>query len=780
MEWNMKPFDFDTYRVPGKSDNTFICLKRGKVIQATSEEYVRQAIINYLLNALNIKKGDIEVELAMRKLDAQSNRRADITVHERSTVLMLIECKAPEVALTDDIYQDQALDYARSAQHPEIIWITNGHDHHYYAYDVPMEQYRRLAVLPDIRSPKEMKLVYYTTQHREWQSPTYKQIWDAAFTDEFAWRNDFEHSTFWYHPAFAPPEARAANIRIGEWLFFTPNLPSGTQLGGLTIVEDRGVFFKTVPVPGFRYRVHVRSMVVKNTSGEQLVWDNALIFLNQKKEAHLASRLSEKGSGSFAIQAGLDTHIHWNDDLHKFYFTHHPKRLTMGKNNLGLKNADFIRSIAPQLLQSDGSFRSPWLDVRKSPTEQPEQYLHFFGFWADYVSAIKEMKTKNKALKTPAESVEKKPQILGDAKKLANQNKHEEAIRYLLDHLHLITESRKKNALMWAFDLAENHSKTDLSVEISKRAKPGSDEQIWFLSTIEGMKGDWKAALEIAEKHPDKNEFHIYWAAKYWMEIYQKKPNYEEALKYIALASQFKNKYSYNLNLADQLIAAGEVRKGLGIFDTIPLTNLFTNYDIETALQIIIDYGPLNKIEVLVNSCKIEDEGIPHVDNFFYYWWRTIHDARKGDLKAARKYAHMMLELWPDDPLAKDNLVIIDWQEGKVAQAFQYFSNNCENMPSYTLYAWCLAKDLHKTIEAEKLHVQLTNLLKEDNKLHDPHYHAANILFAFFNKDQPGVQAAARSAQEKLVRTEGLEELLKHLVSLLKVDEAAFYKMARF
>jgi hypothetical protein len=35
----MKPFDFDTYRVPGKSDNTFICLKRGKVIQESTTIY---------------------------------------------------------------------------------------------------------------------------------------------------------------------------------------------------------------------------------------------------------------------------------------------------------------------------------------------------------------------------------------------------------------------------------------------------------------------------------------------------------------------------------------------------------------------------------------------------------------------------------------------------------------------------------------------------------------------------------------------------------------------
>jgi predicted AAA+ superfamily ATPase len=60
--WNrQKPFDFNTYSVTGTSENTFACQKQEEIILASSEEYFRQAIIQDLIEALNIQKASIEL-----------------------------------------------------------------------------------------------------------------------------------------------------------------------------------------------------------------------------------------------------------------------------------------------------------------------------------------------------------------------------------------------------------------------------------------------------------------------------------------------------------------------------------------------------------------------------------------------------------------------------------------------------------------------------------------------------------------------------------------------
>src|SRR5690349_20217504 len=71
---------------------------RKKYLVLTPEEWVRQHLVNYLINHLKYPKSLINVERGLRYNQLQ--KRSDITVFDRSgNAWMIIECKSPEVNL---------------------------------------------------------------------------------------------------------------------------------------------------------------------------------------------------------------------------------------------------------------------------------------------------------------------------------------------------------------------------------------------------------------------------------------------------------------------------------------------------------------------------------------------------------------------------------------------------------------------------------------------------------------------------------------------------------
>lgn len=77
---------------------------REKVIYITSEETVRQRVIAYLINELNVPRRMIDVEEHLSHYGISSRDRADIVVHKVDenndlVPILVIECKAPTVYL---------------------------------------------------------------------------------------------------------------------------------------------------------------------------------------------------------------------------------------------------------------------------------------------------------------------------------------------------------------------------------------------------------------------------------------------------------------------------------------------------------------------------------------------------------------------------------------------------------------------------------------------------------------------------------------------------------
>jgi len=104
---------------------------RKKWVVFTEEEKVRQFFISQLINELNIPASHISVE---KKITLNGlTKRYDIVVYRNSKPWMVVECKAPNIPLTQEVL-DQAGRYNQTLK-AEIIGVTNGKEQRFFKID---------------------------------------------------------------------------------------------------------------------------------------------------------------------------------------------------------------------------------------------------------------------------------------------------------------------------------------------------------------------------------------------------------------------------------------------------------------------------------------------------------------------------------------------------------------------------------------------------------------------------------------------------------------------
>jgi hypothetical protein len=121
-------------------------LVRHKFVTLTPEEWVRQHLIAYL----TVFKGypasviGVEKQLLLNKMP----KRFDLVVFKRNgNPLLLVECKAPGVEITEKAF-DQAARYNMLLK-AEYFLITNGIDHFPCRLDYEHKQYVFIKEVPD-------------------------------------------------------------------------------------------------------------------------------------------------------------------------------------------------------------------------------------------------------------------------------------------------------------------------------------------------------------------------------------------------------------------------------------------------------------------------------------------------------------------------------------------------------------------------------------------------------------------------------------------------------
>jgi hypothetical protein len=145
----MQNLNFPVYSFRFKNSENKVSIfdvLRKKFIILTPEEWVRQHTVQFLLQEKNYPKSHLNVEKLIKINDI--NKRYDIVVFQpNGEIFLLIECKAPEVNITQNTF-DQIARYNLKLK-AEYLMVTNGLNHYFCQMDFENEQYVFLKELPD-------------------------------------------------------------------------------------------------------------------------------------------------------------------------------------------------------------------------------------------------------------------------------------------------------------------------------------------------------------------------------------------------------------------------------------------------------------------------------------------------------------------------------------------------------------------------------------------------------------------------------------------------------
>ena len=109
-------------RSKNEKQEVFDCVRK-KFVALTPEEWVRQHFIHYLIHHLSVPVSLIAVEASLHYY--QLKKRSDIVVYGKDgKPSLIVECKAPEVAMTQAVF-DQVAMYNMTLKVPYLA-VTNG------------------------------------------------------------------------------------------------------------------------------------------------------------------------------------------------------------------------------------------------------------------------------------------------------------------------------------------------------------------------------------------------------------------------------------------------------------------------------------------------------------------------------------------------------------------------------------------------------------------------------------------------------------------------------
>ena len=119
---------------------------RKKFVSLTQEEWVRQHFLHYLINQKNVPASLIGVEKQIKF--NRLKKRFDIVVFgKRGNPILIVECKAPEVSISQDVFHQIAL-YNMTLKVSYLL-VTNGLEHFACYIDHDKSTYSFLKEIPD-------------------------------------------------------------------------------------------------------------------------------------------------------------------------------------------------------------------------------------------------------------------------------------------------------------------------------------------------------------------------------------------------------------------------------------------------------------------------------------------------------------------------------------------------------------------------------------------------------------------------------------------------------
>ena len=147
----MQKLNFPTYSFRFKNSENKVSIFdeiRKKFILLTPEEWVRQHVVQFLLQDKKYPKSYINVEKLI-KINDLSKRYDGVVFWPNGEIFLLIECKAPEVPISQQTF-DQIARYNLVLK-AKYLMVTNGLNHYFCQMDFENEKYVFLKELPEYK-----------------------------------------------------------------------------------------------------------------------------------------------------------------------------------------------------------------------------------------------------------------------------------------------------------------------------------------------------------------------------------------------------------------------------------------------------------------------------------------------------------------------------------------------------------------------------------------------------------------------------------------------------
>lgn len=121
---------------------------RKKYVQLLPEEWVRQHCLQFILQDKGYPASLTNVEKKIRV--GEITKRYDIIVYKpNGQVTLAVECKSPDVSITQDAF-DQIARYNLTLK-ADYLMVTNGLDHYFCQMDHQGERFLFLKDIPNYR-----------------------------------------------------------------------------------------------------------------------------------------------------------------------------------------------------------------------------------------------------------------------------------------------------------------------------------------------------------------------------------------------------------------------------------------------------------------------------------------------------------------------------------------------------------------------------------------------------------------------------------------------------
>lgn len=357
MEYSLE-VDFDKYDV----GRTYF--KEGKrcifdpireiLIVETPEEIIRQKFVRYLIEELKVPKNKIELEVPMSHFKKGAKGRADIIVYGENDEMcdipiMLIECKAPNIPLVDEVwFQAYKYDYILGAGY---IIITNGSVTYGAAWDEEDKEYYFVEELPryeQLLSDKNFKFVYDDFQG--WEKPNFKELFSNKNIEqfiEFGWLN--ENTSKDLYPLV---------LNLGAFIFDTKISCSPIKIDKLNIIEDGHRYTSFGNAGGGWWTGDFRYFILEDKEGNNKIISVSIL------DSYLVVAIDDFDKRHNSLQLNIDKYTEVQGNKYTIW---HDGRLTVGRSGSAKRKEviEFIRNKEPGMVLPNGKIILGTFDCSK-------------------------------------------------------------------------------------------------------------------------------------------------------------------------------------------------------------------------------------------------------------------------------------------------------------------------------------------------------------------------------------------------------------------------------